>query len=96
MTSAAPSGIPLAEGNLEDALSSINSAISGDPDFGAAYLMRASIWMLVGEHQRAIDDHSQALARGLDHAPYVYKARGDARAAGGDYAAAIADYGNRR
>jgi tetratricopeptide (TPR) repeat protein len=82
----------LAEGNLRDALSWIDSAISSNPDFGAAYLLRASIWMRVGEYQKAVDDDSQAIAHGLDHSPYVYKIRGEARAAGGDYAAAIADY----
>jgi len=82
----------LAEGNLRDALSWINSAISSNPDYGAAYLLRATIWMRVGEYQKAVDADSQAIAHGLDHSPYVYKIRGDARAPGGDYAAAIADY----
>jgi len=82
----------LAEGDLRNALSWINSAISSNPDYGAGYLLRASIWMRVGEYQKAVDDDSQAIAHGLDHSPYVYKIRGDARAAGGDYAAAIADY----
>jgi tetratricopeptide (TPR) repeat protein len=82
----------LAEGDLRTALSWVDSAISSNPDYGAAYLLRASIWMRVGEYQKAVDDDSQAIAHGLDHSPYAYKIRGDARAAGGDYAAAIADY----
>jgi len=82
----------LAEGDLNNALSWINSAISSDSDFGAAYLLRASIWMRAGEYQRAVEDDSLAIEHGLDHSPYVYKIRGDAHAAGGDYAAAIADY----
>jgi len=82
----------LAEGDLKTALGWINSAISSDPDFGPAYLVRASIWMRVGEYQKAVDDDSQAIEHGLDHSPYAYKIRGDAHAAGGNYTAAIADY----
>src|SRR5262245_50547775 len=76
----------LTEGDLKNALSWTNSAISSNPDYGAAYLLRASIWMRIGEYQKAVDDDSQALAHGLDQSPYTYKVRGDARAAGGDYA----------
>jgi len=82
----------LAEGDLRLALDWIDSAISDEPDYGAAYLLRASIWMRVGEYQKAVDDDSQAIAHGLDHSTYAYKVRGDAHAGGGDYAAAIADY----
>ena len=62
----------LAEGDLRTALSWVDSAISSNPDYGAAYLLRASIWMRVGEYQKAVDDDSQAIAHGLDHSPYAY------------------------
>jgi tetratricopeptide (TPR) repeat protein len=70
----------LAEGNVRNALSFVDSAISSEPDFGAAYLLRASIWLRAGEYQRAIEDDTLAIAHGLDHSTYAYKVRGDARA----------------
>jgi tetratricopeptide (TPR) repeat protein len=82
----------LNSGNLSGALGWINSAISDDPDYGAAYLVRATIWMRAGQLQKAVDDYSQAIAHGLDHSTYVFTVRGDAHYIGGDYAAAIADY----
>ena len=48
--------------------------------------------MRAGQYQKAVDDYSQAIAHGLDHSTYVYTVRGGAHAAGGEYAAAIADY----
>jgi tetratricopeptide (TPR) repeat protein len=82
----------LAEGDLRSAFSFVDSAIASEPDYGAAYLLRASIWMRIGDYQKAIDDDSLAISHGLDHSTYAYKVRGDSRAAGGDYAGAIADY----
>ena len=84
--------IDLANGDLPGALKLTNSAISDDPDYGVAYLVRASIWMRAGQFQRAVDDYSQSVAHGLDHSPYVYTLRGEARGDAGDDAAAIADF----
>src|SRR5215813_4603822 len=82
----------LKSGNLSGALGWINSAISDDPDYGAAYVVRASIWMQASQFQKAVDDYSQAIAHGLDHSPYVFTMRGDAHGDAGDNAAAIADF----
>ena len=82
----------LAAGDLRNALSWVDSAISSDPDYGAAYVLRASIWLRARQYQKAVDDCSQAIAHGLDHSTYVYRVRGSAHAAGGEYAVAIADF----
>ncbi len=91
MTSSAPRGISR-RGISPVRSRGVNSAISSDPDYGAAYLLRASIWMRAGQYRKAIDDYSQAIVHGLNSSTYAYKVRGDAHAAGSDYAAAIADY----
>jgi len=82
----------LSTGDLTTALGWINSAISDEPDYGGAYVVRASIWMRAAQYQKAIDDYSQAITHGLDHSTYVFKMRGDAHGDAGDYAGAIADY----
>jgi tetratricopeptide (TPR) repeat protein len=79
-------------GDIPHALGTINAAIEDDPDYAPAYLVRAAIWLRSGDFKKAADDYSQVIAHGLDHSAYVYTARGNAHAAGSDYAAAIADY----
>ncbi len=82
----------LAQGQFQQALDSLNAAIEDDPDYAPAYIVRGQAWRFSGEARKAVDDFSQAIARGLDHSAYLYAVRAEAHAAAGDYAAAIADY----
>jgi tetratricopeptide (TPR) repeat protein len=84
--------IYLMQGQVQQAIDSLNNAIDDDPDYAPAYIVRGQAWRFSGEHRKAADDFSQAIARGLDQSAYVYTLRAEARAAGGDPAEAIADY----
>jgi len=74
------------------ALRMINEVIADEPEYALGYLVRAQILEASGETKKSADDFSQAITYGFDHSPYIYTERGNARAAGGDYAQAIADY----
>ena len=79
-------------GHVPEALKTIDDVLADDPDYALAYLVRAQILERAGEFGKSADDFSQAIAKGFDHSPYVYTERGNMRAAGGDYAQALADY----
>jgi tetratricopeptide (TPR) repeat protein len=84
--------IHMMQGQFQQAIDSLNAAIDDDPDYAPAYIVRGQAWRLIGQPGKAIDDFSQALARGLDHSAYLYTIRAEARAAAGDHAGAIVDY----
>ena len=79
-------------GHVPEALKTIDEVLADDPDYALAYLVRAQILERTGEFKKSADDFSQAIAKGFDHSPYIYTERANMRAAGGDYAQALADY----
>jgi tetratricopeptide (TPR) repeat protein len=82
----------LMQGEFQRAIESLTGAIAEDPEYAPAYIVRGQAWRYSGEPRKAADDFSQAMTLGLDRSAYLFTLRADARAAGGDHAAALADY----
>jgi tetratricopeptide (TPR) repeat protein len=71
------------------ALEELNKSLALQPGTDA-YYQRGEILEAQGEHQKAIDDYTQAIAQQPD-APYMYSARATAKQNMGDEAGAKAD-----
>ncbi len=77
-------------GDLDGALVDLDAALFLDPDDTEALVRRGNLYATRREFPRTIADFDKAIALGRGDAG-IYKARGDARAAGGDEAGARSD-----
>lgn len=73
-------------------LSDLSDAIRLAPEDADTYVARAHAWYIQGHSDKAIEDYTQALDRGVEAASEAYAGRGNAYESLGDIAKAVADY----
>jgi protein O-mannosyl-transferase len=80
-----------ATGDRRHALADFNAAIRSKPDYAAAHVNRAAVWIDLGKYAEAVADCTRAVELDPQNAN-AYNNRGNAFSSRGDLDRAIADY----